>query len=249
MRSVNILGVRVTSEPLTRVLAAIDHALQQEERKGRYICATSVHGIVEAQSDPQLLAILNHAFINHPDGLPLARVGRWLGATEMEQIKGPTLFPLVCEMTAPMDVKHFFYGGQDNVAVELARVQTERNPGFKVAGTYCPPFRPLTTIEKEEVIDLINESGADIIWVGLSTPKQEKWIGEFHDQLHAKLLFSVGAVFDLYTGRISFVPRWIHRLGLEWLFRLVCEPRRLWRRYVKIIPTFILLATLQIAKS
>lgn len=248
MKTVNILGVNITAEPLTKVLAAIQDSLEGK-REGGYVCATSVHGVIESQSDPGLLEILNHAFINLPDGLPLAKVGCWLGATQIEQIKGITLFPLVCEMTAQMNVKHFFYGGQHGVAEKLAQVQRKKFPNLKVAGTYCPPFRFLTSKEKEQIILMINESGADIIWIGLSTPKQEKWIGEFHTKLHAKLIFSVGAVFDFYTGRISFAPPWVHRLGLEWLYRLISEPGRLWKRYLKIVPMFIIFVTLQIFKS
>lgn len=248
MDNVDVLGVHITSEPLQMVTAEIKKVLERDERKARYVCATSVHGVIEAQSDLGLKNILNNAFINHPDGLPLAKVGRLLGAKRIEQIKGPDLFPHVCKMTASMDVKHFFYGGQEGVAETLARRMQKRFPGLKVVGTYCPPFRPLTAVEKKEVVQQINESGADIVWVGLSTPKQEKWIGEFHDKLNVKVLFSVGAAFDVHTGRIAYTTPWVHRLGLEWLYRLILEPRRLWKRYLKIVPSFIVLVGLQLMK-
>jgi len=166
----------------------------------------------------------------------------------MEQIKGPDLFPKVCELTSKMDVRHFFCGGREGVADDLARRMSDRFPGLKVAGTYCPPFRPLTDREKDELVEAINSSGTDIVWVGLSTPKQEKWIGEFHDKLNTKLIFSVGAAFDYHTGRLMFSPVLFQRLGLEWFHRLISEPRRLWRRYFKIVPLFIIYSSLQLTR-
>lgn len=248
MQYVNILGIRVTSEPLLEVLAAIAKVLREDERKGRYVCATGVHGVIEAQSDSCLKEFLNQAFINHPDGLPLVKVGRWLGARRMEQITGPDLFPRVCEMTLGMEVGHFFYGGKEGVAEMLAQKMRQRFPGLRVAGTYCPPFRPLTESEKGDVIKLINATHADIVWVGLSTPKQERWMGVFHDKLNVKILFSIGAAFDLHSGRTKPVPRLMHKLGLEWFYRLISEPRRLWWRYLKIVPTFMILVALQLMK-
>ncbi len=246
--SVNILGIQVTSEPLAEVLAAIRKVLREDERKGLYVCATSVHGVIESRRDPHLKETLNQAFINLPDGRPLAVVGRWLGPRFVERIKGYDLFPTVCEMTLDMNVRHFFYGGKEGVAEALAQKMGQRFPGLKVAGTYSPPFRPLKEAEKDEVVNLINVSNVDIIWVGLSTPKQENWIREFHEKLNVNLLFSVGAAFDYHTGGIKPEPLWMDKVGLEWCYRLISEPRRLWKRYLKIVPTFVLLAALQLMK-
>lgn len=246
MNHVNILGIRIACDTFREIISQIETTLLNENRENRYSCATSVHGVIEAQFDTELRDILNHAFINHPDGLPLVRVGRWRGAKHMEQIKGPDLFPKVCELTSKMNVKHFFCGGQEGVADDLARRMSERFPGLKVAGTYCPPFRALSDQEKDALVETINASGADIVWVGLSTPKQEKWIGEFRDRLNTKLIFSVGAAFDYHTGRIKFSPVFFQRLGLEWFHRLISEPRRLWRRYLKIVPLFIIYSSLQL---
>ena len=151
MRQTNILGINITSEPLEYVLETIRTALRQERRDSRYVCATSVHGVIESQSDPALKNILNGAFICHPDGFPLAKVGRWMGARDMQQIRGPDLFPLVCKMTADMPVRHFFYGGAEGVAEALVRHVSKRFPGLQIAGTYCPPFRALTEGEKQLV--------------------------------------------------------------------------------------------------
>src|SRR5688572_21264884 len=176
----DILGVNIAAESFAWVLSAIQQKLERPERSGAYVCATSVHGVVEAQSDPEMWAILNNAFLNVPDGLPLVKVGRILGARRMEQVKGIELLPRVCEMTAAMEVKHFFYGGNEGVAEELARRMQARFPGLQVAGWHCPPFRQLHEGEKAEIAAKINASGADLVRVGLSTPKQEKWIGEFN---------------------------------------------------------------------
>lgn len=248
MQTVNILGIRMTSETLDDILSAIRTALEKDDRTAGYVCATSVHGVIEAQSDPALKQILNNAFINHADGMPLMRVGRWLGAGSIQRIRGPDLFDRICRVTSGMRVRHFFYGGAEGVAEALAREMSARYPGLRVAGTYCPPFRPLTTAEKQDIASTINESHADIVWVGLSTPKQEKWIGEMRGVLNVKLLFSIGAAFDFHTGRAMEAPRWVSDAGLEWLFRLVTEPRRLWRRYFRIVPTFVALATLQMLR-
>jgi len=247
MRNVNILGIKVTSESLAEVLNTIKDTLQKNEKKSLYICASSVHGIIESQKDLELKKILNNAFINHPDGLPLVKMGRLLGEKKMEQIKGLCLFPEVCKMTSEMNVKHFFYGGKEGVANELANKMAKTYPGLKLAGTYCPPFRLLSENEKNKIINAINKSRADVVWVGLSTPKQEKWIREFHKKLKVKLIFSVGAAFDFHTGNIKFAPLWMQKIGLEWFCRLINEPKRLWKRYFKIIPSFVFFSILQLA--
>lgn len=249
MNKQEILGINMCAESFSQVLRAIREKLEMPERSSAYLCATSVHGVVEAQSDAEMKTILNNAFINFPDGMPLVEVGRILGAKRMERMWGPDMFLRVCEMTASMNVTHFFYGGNEGVAEELARRMQARFPKFKVAGWYCPPFRPLNAEEKSEIAERINSSRADVVWVGLSTPKQEKWIGELHKELKVKLLFSVGAAFDYHTGRLKMTPALFRYLRLEWFYRLLLEPGRLWRRYVKIVPYFLAKSGMQVAKS
>jgi N-acetylglucosaminyldiphosphoundecaprenol N-acetyl-beta-D-mannosaminyltransferase len=245
----DILGVNIAIESFPSALAAIRAKLERPTRDAAYVCATSVHGVVEAQSDHELKHILNNAFLNLPDGLPLVKVARILGATGMEQVKGIELLPRVCEMTARMNVSHFFYGGNEGVAEDLAQRMRARFPGVKIAGFYCPPFRPLNAREKAHVAATINASGADIVWVGLSTPKQEKWIGEMRQSLNVKLLFSVGAAFDFETGRLKVTPPIFHKMGLEWFYRLILEPKRLWRRYLNIVPYFLAKSGLQLVRT
>lgn len=245
---IEILGIRIFAGGFNSALEQIAAILRQNERKSLYICATSVHGVIEAQSDPDFRKTLNAAYFNAPDGMPLVRMGRLLGAKKIERIYGPDLFPAVCDLSSKMEnISHFFYGGKEGVADKLAEALTKKYPGLIASGTYCPPFRPLTESEKQEVAKKINDSGADIVWVGLSTPKQEKWIAEIRELLNVKLLFSVGAAFDYQLGYIKQPPGWIQKASLEWLYRLVHEPSRLWGRYIRIVPAFIFLSLLQFA--
>lgn len=234
---VNILGVGLSAINLDSALQMIAAALEHK-RKG-YVCVTGVHGVMEAQADPELRSILNHAFLNTPDGIPMVWVGRLRGFRQMKRVYGPDLMLMLCEFTRDKPYTHFLYGGADGVAPELKRRLEQRFPGLKIAGTYTPPFRPLNPTEEAELMEKINSLKPDVLWVGLSTPKQEKFMARYRQQLDTTLLFGVGAAFDFHAGRVRQAPRWMQRSGLEWFFRLCCEPRRLWRRYFTNNPRFI----------
>jgi N-acetylglucosaminyldiphosphoundecaprenol N-acetyl-beta-D-mannosaminyltransferase len=158
----------------------------------------------------------------------------------MDRVYGPDLMFWICEFTRDKPYTHFFYGGAEGVAQELKGRLEKKFPGLKVVGTYTPPFRPLTAAEETELANTIRSLKPDIIWVGLSTPKQEKFMAQYWERLDTTLLFGVGAAFDFHAGRVRQAPRWMQRSGLEWLFRLGCEPRRLWRRYLRNNPLFII---------
>jgi N-acetylglucosaminyldiphosphoundecaprenol N-acetyl-beta-D-mannosaminyltransferase len=194
---------------------------------------------MEAQSDPKLREILNHAFLNTPDGVPMVWVGRTRGFREMNRVYGPDLMLLVAEFTQAKGYTHFLYGGADGVAQELKARLEKRFPGIRIVGTYTPPFRPLNEAEEADLIQQVNALKPDIIWVGLSTPKQEKFMAQYGPRLDATLMFGVGAAFDFHAGRVKQAPRWMQRSGLEWFFRLCTEPRRLWKRYLTNNPRFI----------
>jgi len=186
--------------------------------------------VAEAQHDPKLKEILNLAGMVVPDGYPLVWLGRRKGFSHLtRRVYGPELMATFCEQTALRGYRHFFYGGADGVAEELARRFLERYPGLVVVGTYSPPFRAMTQKEDQETIALIEESRPDVLWVGLSTPKQERWMYEHKDKLSVPVMVGVGAAFDFHTGRVKQAPTWMREHGLEWLFRLCSEPRRLWR--------------------
>lgn len=233
----NVLGVGVSAINLDMALRRIAQAL--ESRTKGYICVTGVHGVSEAQRDPALRAILNRALLNTPDGMPMVWVGRLQGHRHMGRVYGPDLMLAVCEYTAARGQTHFLYGGGEGVAQALQRRLETRFPGLRIVGTYTPPFRPLNAAEMEDLTRRVARAKPDIFWVGLSTPKQERFMAEFWRRLDATLLIGVGAAFDFHAGRVRQAPRWMQRSGLEWFFRLCCEPRRLWRRYLTNNPLFI----------
>lgn len=234
---VNILGVGLSAINLRLALDATGRALAQKT-KG-YVCVTGVHGVMEAQQDARFKTILNRSFLNTPDGMPMTWIGRLNGHREMDRVYGPDLMLLVCEYTRDHGYSHFLYGGGDGVAEELKRNLEAKFPGIKIVGTYTPPFRPLNEAEEAAFIREISEKKPDIIWVGLSTPKQETFMAQYMDKLDTTLMFGVGAAFDFHAGRVRQAPRWMQRGGLEWLFRLGCEPKRLWKRYFRNNPRFV----------
>ncbi|HYG36748.1 MAG TPA: WecB/TagA/CpsF family glycosyltransferase [Clostridia bacterium] len=242
----NVLGVGVSAINLDSAVAAVVQALEQNS-KG-YVCVTGVHGVSEAQEDPAFRRILNQAFLNTPDGMPMVWMGRLQGFADMDRVYGPDLMLRVCEISPARGITHFFYGGAPGVAEELKRRLEQRFPGLRIVGTYTPPFRPLTQAEEEELIRRVGELKPDIMWVGLSTPKQEKFMAHYWQKLDATLFFGVGAAFDFHAGRVRQAPRWMQRSGLEWFFRLICEPRRLWKRYLKNNPLFVFRAFCQLTR-
>lgn len=237
IRRVNVLGVGVSVLNEHTALAAIASAL--EKRTKGCVCVTGVHGVMEAQADAELRGILNHSFLNTPDGMPLVWLGKLQGFAEMDRVYGPDLMLAVCEFTRDKNYTHFLYGGAAGVATELKQRFEQKFPGIKIVGTHTPPFRPLTPDEESELVKRVNSLKPDILWVSLSTPKQEKFMALFAGRFDTTLLFGVGAAFDFHAGRVRQAPRWIQRSGLEWLFRLCTEPRRLWKRYIRNNPIFI----------
>lgn len=232
----NVLGVGVSALNLESALAQIARALAA--RTKGYVCVTGVHGVSEAQRDPQLRAILNRAFLNTPDGMPMVWVGRLQGFRAMDRVYGPDLMLRVCQHAAERGYSHFLYGGGEGVVPELQRRLEARFPQTKIVGAYTPPFRPLNAAESADLVRRVRAAQPDLFWVGLSTPKQERFMAEYGARLDATLMFGVGAAFDFHAGRVRQAPRWMQRGGLEWCFRLCCEPRRLWRRYLKNNPLF-----------
>jgi N-acetylglucosaminyldiphosphoundecaprenol N-acetyl-beta-D-mannosaminyltransferase len=241
----NVLGVGISAINLDSAVAAVAQALEHKT-KG-YVCVTGVHGVSEAQKDPAFRAILNHAFLTTPDGMPTVWMGRWQGFRQMRRVYGPDLMLRVCELAQQRGHTHFLYGGAPGVADALKRQLEQRFPGIRILGTYSPPFRPLSKEEENELTRRVRELQPDIFWVGLSTPKQERFMAQYWQTLDATLFFGVGAAFDFHAGRMRQAPLWMQRTGLEWLFRLACDPGRLWKRYLKNNPLFVFRALCQLA--
>ena len=223
--------------------------LFSKESESLVISSTSVHGIIEAQDDKKYEDILNQSFLLNPDGKPLSLLGRILGEQDIEQIRGPDVLPEICNITANSNLKHFFYGGKEGVADKLAVSLINNNPELSVSGTFCPPFRELSTKEMDDIAKIINETKTDIVWVGLSTPKQEKWASEIRKRIKVKAIYTVGAAFDFEIGLVKPAPSWIAKIYLEWLYRILKEPRRLLARYLKIIPKFVYISINEILKN
>lgn len=227
----HVLGVRVDAVQIPEVVERMEEWIARREGC-RYIAVTGMHGVTEAQHDREFKTILNTAGLVVADGMPLAWIGRRRGFEMRRRVYGPELMETFCKETAKKGYRHFFYGGAPGVAEELAGRFVSRFPGLVVAGTYSPPFRALTQEEDSEIIQAIEGAQANIVWVGLSTPKQERWMFEHRERLSVPVLIGVGAAFDFHTGRVARAPKWMGDHGFEWLFRLAVEPRRLWRRYL-----------------
>jgi N-acetylglucosaminyldiphosphoundecaprenol N-acetyl-beta-D-mannosaminyltransferase len=232
-----ILDVHVSTVGLAGAVHRIGRWIEENQRQ--YVCVTGVHGVMESQHDPDLLRIHNDSGLTTPDGMPMVWAGRWAGVRSMQRVYGPDLMLAVCERAAERGWSSYFYGGNEGVAEKLAARLAERFPGLRVVGVESPPFRPLTEREDAEVADRINAAHADIVWVGLSTPKQERWMASHRARLNAKVLIGVGAAFDIHAGELRQAPRWLQRTGLEWLFRMIMEPKRLGPRYLKNNPAFV----------
>lgn len=245
--TLNVLGTRVGAYNLTGVIALLDSWVHAPET-GRYVCVTGVHGVMEGLGDPAIQAVHNLADAVVPDGMPLTWVGRWKGHKAMDRVYGPDLMLAVLKTGCPQGWTHYFYGGKPGVAEELKACLTARFPGLKVVGTFCPPFRPLGHQEEMEILADINRLSPDFVWIGLSTPKQELLMARWKSLgVQAKVLLGVGAAFDFHTGRVRQAPSWMQRAGLEWLFRLCMEPRRLAPRYLRNNPLFVWHVFLQLA--
>jgi N-acetylglucosaminyldiphosphoundecaprenol N-acetyl-beta-D-mannosaminyltransferase len=239
----NILGVGVSAIDMERALDTIERWVVL--REARYVCVTGVHGIMESVQDESLRRIHNQAGMVTPDGVPLVWLSRLWGSPNVRKVCGPDLLPACCERGLEKGFRHFFYGGTEGVANLLSERLHSRFHGLSVVGTYCPPFRSMTEAEDGELVRRINDAGPDIVWVGLSTPKQERWMAAHVGRLSAPVLLGVGAAFDVHAGLKSRAPAWMQRSGLEWLFRLRTEPRRLWRRYLVNNPAFVWHVALQ----
>jgi N-acetylglucosaminyldiphosphoundecaprenol N-acetyl-beta-D-mannosaminyltransferase len=241
---VNILGVGVSAINVTMALETIESWIAQ--REPHYVCVTGVHGVIESQRDENLRQIHNAAGLVTPDGMPLVWLSRVRGFGHVSRVYGPDLLLALCERSVNAGYRHFFYGGAEGVPTQLAANLQRRFPGLRVAGTYSPPFRALTTEEDAQVMHRIREANPDVVWIGLSTPKQERWMAAHVEPLKVPVLLGVGAAFDFHAGRKRQAPRWMQRSGLEWLFRLIMEPRRLGRRYLINNPLFVTLILLQV---
>ncbi|WGR91214.1 WecB/TagA/CpsF family glycosyltransferase [Bradyrhizobium sp. ISRA443] len=236
----DVLGVNVSAITMDDAIATLEGWIEEGRRE--YVCVTGAHGVMECRRDPSLRRIHNDAGMVTPDGVPLVYFLRLIGKQRTQRVYGPDLMREVTAVSARRGYRQFYYGGDVGLAEKLKETLVRATPGLQVVGTYSPPFRTLTPDEDRAVIDMINAARPDIVWVGLSTPKQERWMAAHLGLIEAPVMIGVGAAFDFLAGTKRQAPRWMQRHCLEWLFRLCSEPRRLWRRYVYIVPGFSCLA-------
>jgi N-acetylglucosaminyldiphosphoundecaprenol N-acetyl-beta-D-mannosaminyltransferase len=242
----DVLGVMVSAINMSRAVDAADRWISGG--KSGYVCVTGVHGVMEAQKNPEFREILNHALMNTPDGMPMSWVGRLQGFDDMDRVFGPDFMSAMCHLSLDRGYRHFLYGGKPDVVEKLKQSLETKFPGLQVVGTYTPPFRDLNAEEEDALLAQVRNARPHILWVGLSTPKQEQFMAQYVDRLQVPLLVGVGAAFDYHTGLIRDCSVWIKRAGLQWLHRLAQDPRRLWHRYLRNNPAFIWNIALQLMK-
>lgn len=234
---IQILGSPVSAINMEQACASVMEALAAKQ-KG-YVCFGGVQLLSEAYEHADYRELLERAFLVAPDGMPLVWLGRLQGRRHMDRVYGPDLMLRVCEQSVARGFTHFLYGGNSGVADDLKAELERRFPGIRIVGTHCPPFRPLNTHEEATLVNQIANTKPDIIWVGLGSPKQDRFMRDYLPKLDTTLMFGVGAAFDFHTGRVPQAPSWVQRCGMEWFFRVCCEPRRLAKRYFRNNPLFV----------
>jgi N-acetylglucosaminyldiphosphoundecaprenol N-acetyl-beta-D-mannosaminyltransferase len=239
----NILGVLVSAINMNIAVDTLRGWIDSREKN--YVCVSPAHSIMDAYHDRSFRDILNLSGLTTPDGMAIVWLLKMAGYKDVSRVYGPDLMLAVCEESVKRGWSQFLYGGAPGIADKLSEALKSRFPGLNIKGTYCPPFRPLTREEDQQVLEIINSANPDIVWVGISSPKQEVWMAEHLGRLKAPVLVGVGAAFDYLSGAKAQAPRWIQRSGMEWLFRFASEPRRLWRRYIEY-PYFVVLVIAQL---
>ena len=246
-RTVDILDVPLALIDYSSMIELMDEFVAGGERG--YVCVANVHSVMASKEDPELEAALLGSSVNVPDGQPLVWAMNLLGNSLGDRVYGPELMWRSCAHAAETGQRLYLYGGRNQGAlVQLALNLRKSHPGLRIVGGYSPPHRPLDEEESEAVIAEINRSRPDIVWVGIGVPKQEKWMAQMRPRLDAPLLLGVGAAFDFHAGLVPQAPTWVQRAGMEWAFRLVQEPRRLWKRYLRYNPRFVISFIAQLSR-
>lgn len=232
----NILGVNIAAIDMQWLVNFLN--VNISKLAGDYICVSNVHTTVTAFEDPEYLKVQNGGIMAIPDGGPLSSVGQKRGFKNMKRTTGPSLMGEIFQISAEKGYRHYFYGSTDETLEKLYSVLTETYPGIQIAGMYSPPFRPMTKEEDKMIVEQINETNPDIVWVGLGAPKQEKWMAAHQGKVNG-LMIGVGAGFDYYAGNIERAPEWMQKSNLEWFSRLMQDPKRLFSRYLHTNTKFI----------
>jgi N-acetylglucosaminyldiphosphoundecaprenol N-acetyl-beta-D-mannosaminyltransferase len=238
VRTRTVLDVPVSVTDYEQAMATMDSLV--ETRETGYVCAAPVHALMVARDDPEMLEALHRATLVVPDGMPLVWASNLLGERMSDRVYGPELMSRYSDRCAARGHRVWLYGGRDQGALaQLTLRLRQRHPGISIVGGWSPPFRPLTKQEEDELIEQINQDQPDVLWVGIGVPKQEKWMMRMRERLDVPVMCGVGAAFDFHAGRVSMAPRWMQDRGLEWVYRIGQEPRRLLKRYLTTNPRFV----------
>jgi N-acetylglucosaminyldiphosphoundecaprenol N-acetyl-beta-D-mannosaminyltransferase len=233
-----ILGIPIAMTDYAEAMDVMDGMVARRERG--YVCAVAVHAVMVSQHDEEMRRAVTGSTLTVPDGMPLVWAANLLGEDLRNRVYGPELMDRYCARSAERGHRIWLYGGRDQGSLmQLALNLRRRHPGIEIVGGYSPPFRPLTGEEEDAIVEQINEAQADVVWVGVGVPKQEKWMAHMRSRLEAPVLCGVGAAFDFHAGRISQAPPWMQERGLEWIYRIAQEPRRLLPRYLSYNPQFV----------
>lgn len=244
-RKYDVLGVPVSVTAPMRAAKSIEH--WAKDGTGRFVCVRDVASLMAMRGDPKFSQLHREAAMVTPDGMPLAVIGKLRGLP-VERTCGADLMDLVLSRSPQTGLKHYFYGGKSGTAERLAQIFSAKYPGIRIVGYESPPFRPLSEEEDKAITARIAASGADVVWIGISSPKQDVWMRDHYKRL-PQTLIGVGAAFDYHSDAVRRAPKWMQKSGLEWLHRLLSEPKRLWRRYLILAPRFVFLAALELFGS
>lgn len=248
VRTREILGIPIAMTDYEQAMDVMDGMVARRERG--YVCAVAVHAVTVAYRDPEMMRALRGATLTVPDGMPVVWAANTLGENLPQRVYGPELMRRYSQRCAAQGHRVWLYGGRDQGhLVQLALRLRQRHEGIKIVGGYAPPFRELTAEEEDAVVEQINRSKPDVLWVGIGVPKQEKWMARMRERLDVPVMCAVGAAFDFHAGRISQAPSWMQDRGLEWTYRIAQEPRRLLPRYLYYNPRFMLAFARQMARE
>lgn len=239
----DILGVQVSAVNMKVAIQVFDYWIASKQKN--YVCVTPAHSVMDCVNDPSLYSLFNGSGMTVPDGMAIAWLLKLKGEKDIERVAGSDLMETVLSYSSQKGWKHFFYGSTPETLKKLSTYFENQYPETQIVGTYSPPFRDLTKDEEESIIQKINAVKPNFVWVGIGSPKQEQWMAKHLDDLSASVLVGVGAAFDFLSGEKPRAPLWMQKMGLEWLFRFIIEPKRLWPRY-RLYPRFVFLVFLQL---
>jgi N-acetylglucosaminyldiphosphoundecaprenol N-acetyl-beta-D-mannosaminyltransferase len=238
VRRREILGIPIAITSYGQAMDVMDGMVAR--REPGYLCAVAVHAVMVSQHDPEMRAAVTGSTLTVPDGMPLVWAANALGEQLPNRVYGPELMDRYCARCAERGHRVWLYGGRDQGSLmQLALNLRRRHPGIDIVGGYSPPFRSFSRAEEDAIAAQINDARPDVVWVGIGVPKQEKWMARMRDRLEAPVLCGVGAAFDFHAGRVSQAPTWMQQRGLEWIYRIAQEPRRLLPRYLSYNPAFV----------